>query len=75
MEYSGNDHFTVSVEYEATKEETAGHHHAGKEVQILEINPENVAEKFNITVEGANGSKFQIRFLNPKYDPNNRRSV
>lgn len=56
MEYSGSDHYTVSVEFEATKEETAGHHHAGKEVQILEINPENVQEKFNITVEGANGS-------------------
>ena len=32
MEYTGSDHYTVSVEFEATKEETAGHHHAGKEV-------------------------------------------
>ena len=42
FEYSSSDHFTVSVEYEATKEETAGHHHAGKAVQLLEINPANV---------------------------------
>lgn len=32
-------------------------------------------EKFNITVEGQNGSKFRLKFLNPKYDPNNRNSV
>lgn len=30
MEYTGNDHFTVSVEYEQA--DTTGHHHASKEV-------------------------------------------
>lgn len=35
MEYSGSDHFTVSVEFEM--EDSTGHHHANKEVQLLEI--------------------------------------
>ena len=30
LEYSDDDHFTVSVEYEQA--DTAGHHHANKEV-------------------------------------------
>jgi hypothetical protein len=30
MEWTGDDHFTVSVEFE--KADTAGHHHATKEV-------------------------------------------
>ena len=35
LEYSGSDHFTVSVEYEQA--DTTGHHHANKEVQILRV--------------------------------------
>jgi len=30
MEYTGDDHYTVSVEFE--KADTAGHHHANKEI-------------------------------------------
>ena len=37
LEYTGSDHFTVSMEYEQA--DTAGHHHANKEVQILSIDP------------------------------------
>ena len=72
-EYTGTDHHAVSVEYEQA--DTAGHHHAGKQIQLLEVNPENTVEKFNITVENANGGSYQIRFLNPLYDSANRRSV
>ena len=73
MEYGTNDHFTVSVEFE--QEDTTGHHHANKEVQILSIDPANVAEKFNITVLNPVGGKFTIKFINPLYDPTNKRSV
>jgi len=40
LEYGGSDDLTVSVEFE--KEDTTGHHHAAKEIQILSIDPENV---------------------------------
>ena len=73
LQYTGDDHFTVSVEFEQA--DTAGHHHASKEVQILSIDPENVEEKYNITVTGANGSQYKINFINPQYDPTNSRSV
>jgi hypothetical protein len=41
----------------------------------LSIDPTNVQEKFRITVSGANGSKYNIKFINPRYDPDNRNSV
>lgn len=56
LEYSGSDHYTVSVEFEQA--DTAGHHHANKEIQILSIDPENEAEKFQITVNGAVGNTY-----------------
>ena len=40
FEYTGDDHYTVSVEFE--KADTAGHHHANNEVLILSFDPENV---------------------------------
>ena len=73
LEYGSSDHFTISVEFE--KEDTAGHHHANKEVQILSIEPDNVPEKFNITVLNPVGGKYTIKFINPLYDPSNKRSV
>lgn len=73
LEYTGSDHFTVSMEYEQA--DTAGHHHANKEVQILSIDPTNVPEKFRITVAGATGEDFKVNFINPLYDPTNKRSV
>jgi len=42
MEWGGDDHFTVSVEFEML--DSAGHHHARKEVQILSIDPDNTFE-------------------------------
>ena len=44
LEYTGSDHYTVSVEFEQA--DTAGHHHANKEVQILSMDPENTEEKY-----------------------------
>ena len=73
LQYTGGDHFTVSVEFE--QEDTVGHHHANKEVQILSIDPDNTQEKFNITVVGSMGGNFVIKFFNPKWDPNNKNSV
>ena len=35
MEYTGSDHFTVSVEYEQA--DSTGHHHANKEIQVMRI--------------------------------------
>ena len=32
-------------------------------------------EKFRITVENAHGGSYQVKFINPLYDPNNRRSI
>lgn len=61
------------MEYEQV--DTTGHHHANKEVQILSIDPENTEEKFTITVTGANGSGYFVKFINPNHDPNNKRSI
>ena len=71
-EYSGGDHSTVSVEFEKTG--TTGMHHASKEVQLLEVKNEIVYEQFNITVKNAHGGKYQIMFVNPKYDASDRNS-
>ena len=73
-EYTGEDHATVSVEFEKTGTGAAKHHHATKEVQVLEVNNEIVYEKFNITVKNAMGGKFQIMFVNPKYDSSDKNS-
>lgn len=68
MEWTGSDHFTVSVEYEMA--DSSGHHHARKEIQILSIETDQIFEEFEITVEGATGSGvFKIQFFNPFYDP------
>lgn len=56
MEYTSGDHFTVSVEYEMA--DSSGHHHAMKEVQVLSVDPENVSEKYHITVTGSMGGQF-----------------
>lgn len=53
MEWSGDDHFTVSVEFE--KADTAGHHHANKEIQILSIETDMIFEEFEISISGATG--------------------
>ena len=65
MEYSSSDHFTVSVEYEQA--DTAGHHHANKEIQILRIDQTNIEEKFNIEVSGSVGENYYITFVDPNW--------
>jgi len=60
------------VEFEQA--DTAGHHHANKEVQILSIDPENTEEKYRITILNPDGSNYKVTYVNPLYDPNNRRS-
>ena len=40
----------------------------------MSIDPANASEKFTITVSGANGSTYRVMFVNPRYDPNNKRS-
>ena len=50
MEFNGSDFFTVSVEYE--QEDTEGHHHSSKEVQVLTYLTDNEPEIFEIYVDG-----------------------
>ena len=70
MEWSGTDHFSVAVEFEQA--DTAGHHQARKEVQVLSIDPENNFEEFEITISGATGDgTFKVQFINPLYNPDN----
>ena len=61
------------MEYEVAN--TTGHHHANKEIQILEVNPENTAESYRITVENPHGGQYQVKFINPNYDPSARNSI
>ena len=68
-EYGGGDHFTVSVEYEMAN--STGYHHANKEIQMLEIAPDNNFEIFNITVTNSTGEDIAIQFINPLYDGSN----
>ena len=72
IEWNGGDHFTAAVEYEMTDSST--YHHANKEIQLLEIDPEQNYEIFNITVENPSGDSLAIQFINPNYDPSNRNS-
>ena len=72
MQYGGSDHYTVSVEFE--KSDTADHHHATKQVQLLSIDPENVQEKFNLTVLEPMGGSYKVMFINPNYDPTDNNS-
>lgn len=73
MEWSGGDHFSVAVEFEQA--DTAGHHHARKEVQVLSIDPENNFEEFQITISGATGTgNFKVQFVNPLYNPDDEDS-
>ena len=65
MEYSGDDHFTVSVEYEQA--DTTAHHHANKEIQVMRIDQTNIAEKFNIEISGSMGQNFFIQFVDPNW--------
>lgn len=44
-------------------------------MQILSIDPTNVEEKYRITVTGANGSDYYVKFINPLYNPDVRNSV
>jgi hypothetical protein len=78
IEYTGShDHHTVSVEYEKDSiavNATTNHHHASKEVQILEIDSGMDFETFNITVSASMGGKYQIMFVNPRYDSSNKKS-
>ena len=72
IEWSGNDHFTVAVEYEMTDSST--YHHANKEIQLLTIDPDQNYEIFNITVENPSGESLAIMFINPNYDPSSSSS-
>ena len=74
MEWSGNDHFTVSVEFE--KADTSDHHLANKEIQILSIETDMIFEEFEISISGATGGGvFKVQFFNPLYDPDNEDSI
>ena len=64
---------TVAIVYNQT--DWSGHHHASKEVQLLEVDPENVKEKFRITVENAHGGKYVVMFVNPLHNPRDPYSV
>ena len=68
MEWSGSDHFSVAVEFEQA--DTAGHHHAKKEIQVMSIEPPNVFEEFELTVLGSTGGNYIAMFVNPLFDPN-----
>lgn len=63
METWGDDHFTVSVEYQQA--DSTGHHHANKEIQIMRVDQTNVEEKFTVEISGSIGGLFQIQFVNP----------
>jgi len=67
MEGTGDDYFSVAVEFEQA--DTAGHHHATKEVQTLSASTDIEYERFNITIVGNSGGNFKIVFTNPLYDP------
>jgi hypothetical protein len=41
----------------------------------LSIDPENVEEKYRITVTNPVGNTFKVMFINPNYDPDNKNSV
>lgn len=73
LEYNWSDHMSVAVEYEMAN--STGHHHANKEIQIVEANPTNVYEKFNVTVNSQTGASYKLKFVNPRYDPKNVRSI
>ena len=70
MEWGGDDHFSVAVEFEQA--DSAGHHHARKAVQVLSIDPENTFEEFTITISGAVGKNFKVMFINPLYNPDDK---
>ena len=75
IEWSSDDHFTVSVEFE--KADTTGHHHANKEIQVLTYATDNTPEEFTITIENAagTGKVFNVRFVNPLYDSTKSDSI
>ena len=76
LEYTGGDHASVGVEFEKTGD--FKHNQKSKEVQVLEIDTGMDHETFNITVKKAMGGKFQMMFVNPKYNKdvkNSKRTV
>jgi nicotinic acid phosphoribosyltransferase len=50
-EETHNDHMTVAVEFEATPTETEGHHHAGREIQLLELKHNGQTEEWLLVIE------------------------
>ena len=68
IDWGGGDHFTVSVEFE--KDNTAGMHHANKEIQVLTYASDNSPEEFTVTIDNATGTGkvFNLRFINPLYN-------
>jgi hypothetical protein len=71
-EGSGQDHFSVAVEYEIPEDEAEsfeGHHHLSKEMQLLSLDHTGDLEMWQLIIEqeaqGDDGT-FELSFLNPK---------
>jgi len=66
-EAGGGDHFTASIEIEATSDkDTTGHHHSMKEVQYIAVEAAKVFEstKFTVTNLDSTGGYILI-YTNP----------
>jgi hypothetical protein len=48
-EYSGTDHLSVAVEFKTT--DTEGHHHAAREIQLLEMVNNGTPEEWELIIE------------------------
>lgn len=57
------DHFTVSVEIE--QNDTIGHHNSMKEVQYLEMHPEEVYERTQIEISNPDSGNYRLVFTHP----------
>ena len=60
LEGGGGDHFSVAVEIEQA--DTAGHHHAMKEVQYLSVYTDQVFDTTRINITNADDGQFILAF-------------
>ena len=66
MHWHHDTHSTAAVEFE--KEDSSGHHHSNKEIQILEVTNDITYEEYDITVANPNkGGRYQIILTNPNF--------
>lgn len=63
VEYTGDDHFTVSVEYEAETPSPTNHHQITKASQTFEIQNDDLPEKWTLTVEKSDGLTYKINIM------------